>query len=109
MKREFFSNLQKRGVGHMSHPTDDLPALIAQGRFMFLQMAQAMLSADLAAAGFGTAAQADARYLRDAGAALVLEVSAMHTGGAGVSLVALLPSGERRVLATIAEQAECAH
>ncbi len=87
----------------------ELRGLIEQGRFMFIQLASAMLQADLAAAGFSAAAQDEGRRLKKAGARLVLEVAPERAGGTSVSLTALLPAGERRVLATIRESPEHAH
>jgi hypothetical protein len=88
-------------MGKEHEGATELRALVEQGRFLFLQLAQTMLQADLASAGFSTSAQDEARRLKAAGARLVLEVAAERAGGAGVSLVPLSPAGEPRRLAIV--------
>jgi hypothetical protein len=90
-------------MGNQSEAAD-LAALLAQGSFMFLRLANALLGADLAFSGFAPdAIEAAGRY-KAAGARLTLEISADKRGGAIVALIAIDANGERIGIGSVSER-----
>jgi len=76
----------------------DFPALLAQGRFSFMQLAQALLDCDLVVAGWTPAAVHSAMVNIERGARLCLEIVADGAGAATIALVCIEPTGERHTL-----------
>ena len=83
----------------------DLESLLTRGRWQFMALARAMLTADVLVAGLGPAAQAHAASLKDVGFRIVLELSAADdVDEARVRLVAVSPQGHRVEISDVSEQ-----
>ena len=89
----------------MSDTNAELPGMLEQARFMFLRMADAMLSAHVLIAGVAPAVIAQADALKADGWRVGLEIFADERGDANVLLTAVSRDGVRRVLAPVAEAA----
>lgn len=89
-------------------PTADaaeLASMIIRGRFQFLQLAKALLEADVAIAGWSPQTLEQAAMYRTAGWRFAVEISADKAGATIVSLVATSRGGAREVLGYVVEHA----